>query len=138
MLCSYYITSEYHAIYKSLSRKKQVSIIMAFHFSSILLLSLINIIMFLNTAVGEIFNTTTQMIKNNTIPNNSNEQIFQWRTPINYTLEDMLMSLSLLVMLIIFFIIWYLLTRLFMYLAYHKTAEKIRQIEDSGNDVSFI
>ena len=99
-------------------------------------LSQINILMLINTVVGEMFNTTSEMIKNNTIPNSSNEQVFQWRKPINYTLEDLLMSLSLLVMLIIFFIIWYLLTRLFIYLAYHKTVERIRQMDDSEEGVS--
>ena len=104
---------------------------MIFQLSTVLVLSQINILMFMSTVVGEIVNSTNQMIKNNTMQDNSDEHIFQLRTPINYTLEDRLMSLSLLVMLIIFLIIWYLLPRLFMYLAYHKTAEKLRQIEDS-------
>ena len=109
---------------------------MTFLLSQNLLLSLINFLMLMSTAVGEMFNTTKQMIKNNTMTDNYNEQIFQWRTPINYTLEDLLMSLSLLVMLIIFFIIWYLLTRLFIFLAYNKTVERIRYMEDSEDSIS--
>ena len=92
--------------------------------------------MLVNTVVGEMLNTTTQMIKNNT--DNTYEQIFQLRTPINYTLEDWVMSLFLLVILIIFFIIWYLLTRLFIYLAYHKDAERIRQKEYFEDSISLI
>ena len=109
---------------------------MTFQLSPNMVLSQLNILMLVNTVVGEMFNTTNQFIKNKTMQNNSKEQIFQWRTPINYTLEDLLMSLSLLVMLIIFFIIWYLLTRLFIFLAYNKTVERIRYMEDSEDSIS--
>ena len=52
-------------------------------------------------------------------------------TPLPYTVEDLLMSLGLLLLLFILFCLWYSLARLCIHLVYHKTHQRIKKMEEA-------
>ena len=58
------------------------------------------------------------------------------RAPVSYKLEDLLMSLAILMILFWVFILWYFLTRLIIHLAYHKTKATIKTIYEEGEECS--
>ena len=58
------------------------------------------------------------------------------RAPVSYKLEDLLMSLAILLILLWVFILWYFLTRLIIHLAYHKTKATIKTIYEEGEECS--
>ena len=79
--------------------------------------------------------------KVNTIINNKNVEIpkFKLRSPIHYNIEDLLSCFSILLILIIIVFFWYLFTKLFIYIAYHKITERLEDLPDTEdeNEYSF-
>jgi flagellar biogenesis protein FliO len=85
--------------------------------------------------VQTIVNATTsayyenEEIYNGTRTDSSFENIFKLRAPVVYKLEDMMMSLTLLLILSIVIFILYGFTRCFIYLAYHRSKKSIQNVE---------
>ena len=66
----------------------------------------------------------------------SKEYLTKLRAPVTYKLEDLLMSLAILLILFMVFIIWYFLTSLIIRLAYHKPKARIETIFQEGEECS--
>ena len=64
-----------------------------------------------------------------------NEFELKLRAPVVYTVEDLKMSLSLLLTILTVIFIWYKLARCIIYLAYHTTESKIDDLEDLEDDL---
>merc|ERR1712098_760596 len=56
---------------------------------------------------------------------NSNGHRFKLQAPTSYSIEDLLMTLAVLLILLIMILIWYSLARAVIYLAYHTEDRRI-------------
>ena len=69
---------------------------------------------------------------------NSNLDSIQYevklRAPVTYTLEDLMMSLLLMLTVLLLVFIWYILARCIIYITYHTAEEKAQDLEDSEED----
>ena len=96
----------------------------------------------INLVNGKHFNDTLVEIEMEsdliTIPMtmDSREYPTNLRAPVSYKLEDLLMSLAILLILLWVFILWYFLTRLIIHLAYHETMARIKTIYEEGEGCS--
>ena len=67
-----------------------------------------------------------------------NEYDLKLRAPIVYTVEDLKMSLSLLLIVLIMIFVWYGLARCIIYLAYHTTERKLEDLDDIEDDLTSV
>ena len=58
------------------------------------------------------------------------------RAPVKYKLEDLLMSISILLLLLLLFLMWYLTTRLIIHLAYRKSKSRIQKFYEKEDQHS--
>ena len=73
-------------------------------------------------------------LANSSTLKSSNEFKLKLRAPVVYTVEDLKMSLSLLLTILTVIFIWYKLARCIIYLAYHTNENKIEDLEDIEDD----
>ena len=64
----------------------------------------------------------------------SKEYLTNLRAPVSFKLEDLMMSLSILLILLIIFILWDFLTLLIIRLAYRKTKARIKKMYQEGEE----
>ena len=64
------------------------------------------------------------------------KHIYKLRAPGVYTLEDLIRSLTLVILLFFMVLIWYGIARCIIYFAYHNTEKKIPYFDDSEEDQS--
>ena len=79
-----------------------------------------------NDTKGDIFEDT------------SNGYQFKLQAPISYNMEDLLMTLAVLIILFIMIMIWYCLARTLIYLAYHTEQSRITAQEERIYEEDFI
>ena len=87
--------------------------------------------MFVQTIVNDkpAENIENEETYNKTEKENSLENLFKLRAPVVYKLEDMMMSLTLLLIISLVILILYGFSRFFIYLAYYKTQKRIQNME---------
>ena len=92
--------------------------------------------LFINEIDGKTLNNTNvESEETNTTFNvsmniNSTKLYKLLKAPVVFKLEDLMMCLSLLLMLLIIFIVWYFLTRLFIHLAYRTPKKKNKDLDE--------
>ena len=64
------------------------------------------------------------------------ENVFKLRAPIVYTLEDLLMSVTLLLFIFPVMLMWYGFARCIIYLAYHKSRKRTKYFNNIEDDNS--
>ena len=77
------------------------------------------------------FETNTEIIQVET----KMENVFKLRTPVVYKLEDLVMSLTILLILLFMLIIWYGVARFIIFLAYRKTNKRMEYLDDIQEDL---
>ena len=66
------------------------------------------------------------------------DNVFKLRAPVVYTLEDLIMSISLLLLIFLVMLMWYGFARCIIYLAYHKSRKTTKYFTDIEDDISSI
>ena len=64
------------------------------------------------------------------------ENVFKLRAPVVYTVEDLIMSVTLLLIISLAMVMWYGFARCIIYLAYHKTAKTTKYFTDVEKEIS--
>ena len=67
---------------------------------------------------------------------NAINDLYRLRAPVVYKLEDLMMSLALLLVLFFMILLWYGIARCIIYLAYHKTEKKVKYFDEIEEDLS--
>ena len=68
----------------------------------------------------------------------SNGYQFKLQAPISYNMEDLLMTLAVLMILFLMILIWYGLARTLIYLAYYREESRTRKQEDRIYEEDFL
>ena len=98
--------------------------------------------MFIKSIVDDVYNgTNAEAIGqggngNITRTENTIEDLYSLRAPVVYKLEDLMMSLTLLLVLFFMILVWYGFARCIIYLAYHKTEKRIQYLDEIEEDLS--
>ena len=102
-------------------------------------IDLMGVLMILHITHSKVLKMTTDSAQDQeddvTLIASSNGYHFKLQSPITYTMEDLVVTLSVLLILFIMIIIWYGVARVIIYLAYHKKEKKLDNfydIEDQG------
>ena len=91
--------------------------------------------MYLKSIVGDVYNGTNTE-ENTTRTENAIEDLYRLQAPVVYKLEDLMMSLTLLLVLFFMILVWYGFARCMIYLAYHKTEKRIQYLDEIEEDLS--
>ena len=91
--------------------------------------------MFIKSIVGDVYNGTNTE-ENTTRTENAIEDLYRLQAPVVYKLEDLMMSLTLLLVLFFMILVWYGFARCMIYLAYHKTEKRIQYLDEIEEDLS--
>ena len=98
--------------------------------------------MFIKSIVEDVYNSTKTEangqgdIGNITRTENAIEDLYSLRAPVVYKLEDLMMSLTLLLVLFFMIFVWYGFARCIIYLAYHNTEKKVKYYDEVEEDLS--
>ena len=98
--------------------------------------------MFIKSIVDDVYNATTteangqEDIGNITRTENAIDNLYRLQAPVVYKLEDLMMSLTLLLVLFFMILLWYGFARCIIYLAYHKTVRRIQYLDEIQEDLS--
>ena len=76
--------------------------------------------------------------KDDIFEDTSNGYQFKLQAPISYNMEDLLMTLAVLIILFIMIMIWYGLARTLIYLAYHTEQSRITDQEERIYEEDFL
>ena len=63
------------------------------------------------------------------------ENVFKLRAPVVYTMEDLVMSVTLLLILVVMLMIWYGAARCIIFLVYHKTNKRTNYYYDIHDEL---
>ena len=66
------------------------------------------------------------------------ENVHKLRAPVVYTVEDLIMSVTLLLLIFLVMLMWYGFARCIIYLAYHKSRKTTKYFTDIEDDISSI
>jgi hypothetical protein len=91
--------------------------------------------MFIKSIVGDLYNGTNTE-ENTTRTENAIEDLYRLQAPVVYKLEDLMMSMTLLLVLFFMILLWYGFARCIIYLAYHKTEKRIQYLDEIEEDLS--
>ena len=97
--------------------------------------------MFINSIVDDVYNGTNTEdngqggIGNITRTENAIEDLYSLRAPVVYKLEDLMMSLTLLLILFFMILLWYGFARCIIYLAYHKKEKRVKYFDEMEEDL---
>ena len=91
--------------------------------------------MFIKSIIGDVYNGTNTE-ENTTRTENAIEDLYRLQAPVVYKLEDLIMSLTLLLVLFFMILFWYGFARCMIYLAYHKTEKRIQYLDEIEEDLS--
>ena len=75
-------------------------------------------------------------IENITRTENAINDLYRLRAPVVYKLEDLMMSLTLLLVLFFMILLWYGIARCIIYLAYHKKEKRVKYFDAMEEDLS--
>ena len=91
--------------------------------------------MYLKSIVSDVYNGTITE-ENITRTEHSFEDLYSLQAPVVYKLEDLMMSLTLLLVLFFMILLWYGFARCIIYLAYRKTEKRIQYLDEMEKDLS--
>ena len=100
--------------------------------------------MFINSIVDDVYNGTNIEdngqgdVGNITRTENAIEDLYSLRAPVVYKLEDLMMSLTLLLVLFFMILVWYGFARYIIYLAYHKKEKRVQYFYEMEEDLSSV
>ena len=77
------------------------------------------LILILGMGHTKVLNNTNDNTEDDVFEADSNGHLFKLQAPIVYTMDDLLMTMAVLLILLIMILIWYSLARALIYLAYH-------------------
>ena len=98
--------------------------------------------MYIKSIVDDVYNGTNTVdngqgdIGNITRTENAIEDLYSLRAPVVYKLEDLMMSLTLLLVLFFMILLWYGIARCIIYLAYHKKEKRVKYFDEIEEDHS--
>ena len=98
--------------------------------------------MYIKSIVDDAYNVTNteanvqEDIENIIRTENAINDLYRLRAPVVYKLEDLMMSLTLLVVLFFMILLWYGIARCIIYLAYHKTEKRVKYFDEIEEDLS--
>jgi hypothetical protein len=98
--------------------------------------------MFIKSIVDDVYNATKtaaigqEDIINITRTENAIEDLYSLRAPVVYKLEDLMMSLTLLIILFFMILLWYGFAQFIIYLAYHKKPKSVKYYDEVEEDLS--
>ena len=100
--------------------------------------------MFIKSIVDDVYNgTNTEAIGQGGIGNitrteNAIEDLYSLRAPVVYKLEDLMMSMTLLLVLFFMILVWYGFARYIIYLAYHKKEKRVQYFDEMEEELSSV
>ena len=92
----------------------------------------------LSMGQSKMMNNSKLETKDDVLEANSNGHLFKLQAPISYTIEDLLMTLAVLLILLIMMLIWYILARALIYLAYHSEERRLTYQKYIGEDSIYL
>ena len=91
--------------------------------------------MYLKSLVGDVYNGTNTE-ENTTRTENVIKDIYWLQAPVVYNLEDLVMSLTLLLVLFFMILLWFGFAWCMIYLAYNKREKSIQYLDEIEEDLS--
>ena len=83
------------------------------------------LILILGMGHTKVVNNTNDNTEDDVFEADSNGHLFKLQAPIVYTMDDLLMTMAVLLILLIMILIWYSLARALIYLAYHSEERRM-------------
>ena len=83
------------------------------------------LILILGMGHTKVLNNTNDNTEDDVFEADSNGHLFKLQAPIVYTMDDLLMTMAVLLILLIMILIWYSLARALIYLAYHSEERRM-------------